>query len=182
MVECRGTSETKRTVIIMNTTMPSNPRPARKISYKEQQSVDEILQLVQDQTRKISLSGADYRTQKRLERSASQIDDDSDFFDDSSCGTASSDISSSPPTTQETMLSHVSWETRHRSHSNGDTIGKRSLPPLDPINCKATPPRPPTRLMMHESLDNETSVKRVRPMSARGQRTLTNGRTRGLTT
>lgn len=170
------------------TTIPSNPKPARKISYKEQQSVDEILQLVQDQTRKISLSKADYRTQKRLERTASQIEDDSDFFDDSSYGTASSEMSYSPPSSQETMFSNASWESSHsgqRQSSSGDLmISKRGLPPLEPIKTKTfRTPRPPSRLTTHESFDTDEVKRPVRPMSARGQRTISNaGRVRGLTT
>lgn len=169
------------------TTIPSN-QPRRKISYKEQKSVDEILQLVQDQTRKISLSKADYQTQKRLERTASQTDEDSDFFEDSSYGTASSEFSSySPPATQESAFSSFSWpetNSKQRKFSNGEMpVNKRCLPPLDPIKSRTsfTPPRPPSRLTTHESMDSE--IKRpTRPMSARGQRTITTGRMRGLTT
>jgi len=163
-------------------TQSSKPRPPRKISHKEQQSVDEILKLVQDQTRKISLSGADYRTQKRIEHSPSQ--DDSDLMDDDY--TTSSELSYSPPSTQESLFSNLSWDSssinRQRRLSSGDSIGKvpRALPPLEPKTALSSP-RPPARLASHESFDNDEQVKRpARPMSARGQRTLP--RARGLTT
>lgn len=180
----------------MNTQTTLHQPPQRKISPKQQQSVNEILDLVADQTRKISLSEADYRAQKRIQRKTSQngeYEGEELYFDDSSSyATSNSSVRSySPPSTQESNSSSLIWDTsldlEHKRHlSTGDLFGKnpRGLPPLEPIKAMKRPTRPPSRLgTTREPFENDEHVelkKPARPMSARGQRTLP--RARGLTT
>ncbi|XP_031560952.1 uncharacterized protein LOC116296966 [Actinia tenebrosa] len=175
----------------MNSQTTLQHPPQRKISPKQQQSVNEILDFVADQTRKISLSEADYRAQKRIQRKKSQNGEyeDEEYIDDSS--STSSVRSYSPPLAQESSSSSLFWDTslnlEHKKHlSTGDLLGKnpRGLPPLEPIKATKKPTRPPSRLgTTREPFENDEHVelkKPARPMSARGQRTLP--RARGLTT
>ncbi|EDO32066.1 predicted protein [Nematostella vectensis] len=174
-----------------NTATQNYLQPRRKISLKAQQSVDEILQLVADQGMKKSLSGTDYRIQKRLERMASQSEMDSEeSFDDLRSFTTGSSSSLgyySPPRTQESEFSGISWgssEARKGSCRDGSANNYKAsqLPPLNPGKIKRPSrpaPRSPTRDVL--PVEEHVQLKRPpRPSSARGPRTVP--RMRGLTT
>lgn len=145
------------------------PRVPRKKTLEQQATVDEILEVVADQGRRISLSGADYRTQKRIElglRRQKRLTSDASSFDDSSSCASGSDLSTSPPPTPHSSTSSFSDDGKMFEFSSRP----RTLPPLNRSRTHR-PFRPtPPKLDFDEEGEINCASRLSRPMSARGQR------------
>lgn len=147
------------------------PRVPRKKTLEQQAVVDEILQVVADQGRRLSLSQTDYSVQKRIEfglRRQKRLTSEGSSFDDSSSCTSTSDLSSSPPPTRQSSISSFSDESSKMFEFSSRP---RTLPPLNRNRahrpCRATPPK----FDFDEEREMVDSAGRLsRPRTARGQR------------
>ena len=157
-------------------------RLVKSKTKEDQIVVDEILQVVADQGRKLSLSSTDYQFTKDISNRPDARDSSENrncYFTDSR-----SDLPYTPPSTQESAYTSLSEDSGRdllmRLHSmdtpdgqNGIRISK--LPPLNPHRMKRpSRPAPPKQSPINEALE-ESGVKRpIRPKSAHGQRTVSN--------
>lgn len=160
-------------------------RVVKSKTKEDQIVVDEILQVVADQGRKLSLSSTDYQFTKEISRHSDarySRENRNCYFDDSSSCTSRSDLSYTPPSTQESAYTSLSEGTGRdmlrKCHSmdmqdEQNEIRMPKLPPLNPHRIKRpSRPAPPRQSPINEALE-ESGVKRpVRPKSAHGQRTV----------
>lgn len=154
----------------MASTTQHYPRVPRKKTLEQQAVVDEILQVVADQGRRLSLSQTDYSVQKRIEfglRRQKRLTSEGSSFDDSSSCTSSSDLSSSPPPTRQSSISSFSDDSGKMFEFSSRP---RTLPPLNRSRthrpCRPTPPK----FDFDEEREMDCPSRLSRPMSARGQR------------
>ena len=153
----------------MASTAQSYPRVPRKKTLEQQAVVDEILQVVADQGRRISLSRTDYSVQKRIEfglRRQKRLTSEGSSFDDSSSCASGSDLSTSPPPSRHSSISSFSDEGKMFEFSSRP----RTLPPLNRSRTHR-PFRPtPPKIDFDEEREANCASRLSRPMSARGQR------------
>lgn len=147
------------------------PRLPRKKTSEQQATVDEIMEVVADQGRRLSLSRTDYSVQKRIEpslRRQRRLTSDASSLDDSSSCTSLSDISTSPPPTRQSSISSISDDGSKMFEYSSRP---RTLPPLN-RNRTHRPRRPaPPKFDFEEEGEMLDSASRLsRPMSAMGQR------------
>ena len=154
----------------MASTTQSYPRVPRKKTLEQQAVVDEILQVVADQGRRISLSRTDYSVQKRIEfglRRQKRLTSDGSSFDDSSSCASGSDLSTSPPPSRHSSISSFSDEGGKMFEFSSRP---RTLPPLNRSRTHR-PFRPtPPKIDFDEERETNCASRLSRPMSARGQR------------
>ena len=156
----------------MASTAQHYPRIPRKKTLEQQAVVDEILEVVADQGRRLSLSRTDYSVQKRIEfglRRQNRLTSEGSSFDDSSSCTSTSDLSTSPPPTRQSSISSFSDETSSKMFEFSSR--PRTLPPLNRNRthrpCRATPPK----FDFDEEREMMDSAGRLsRPRTARGER------------
>lgn len=148
------------------------PRVPRKKTLEQQAVVDEILQVVADQSRRKSLSQTDYSVQKRIEiglrRQKRLTSDGSSFDDSSSCASlCGSDLSTSPPPSRQSSISSFSDEGGKMFEFSSRP---RTLPPLNRSRTHR-PFRPtPPKIDFDEEREMNCASRLSRPMSAHGQR------------
>ena len=153
----------------MASTAQSYPRVPRKKTLEQQAVVDEILQVVADQGRRISLSRTDYSVQKRIEfglRRQKRLTSEGSSFDDSSSCASGSDLSASPPPSRHSSISSFSDEGKMFEFSSRP----RTLPPLNRSRTHR-PFRPtPPKIDFDEERETNCASRLSRPVTARGQR------------
>lgn len=153
----------------MASTAQSYPRVPRKKTLEQQAVVDEILQVVADQGRRLSLSQTDYSVQKRIEfglRRQKRLTSEGSSFDDSSSCASGSDLSTSPPPSRHSSISSFSDDGKMFEFSSRP----RTLPPLNRSRTHR-PFRPtPPKIDFDEEREMNCASRLSRPMSARGQR------------
>lgn len=153
----------------MASTTQSYPRLPRKKTLEQQAVVDEILQVVADQGRRMSLSQTDYSLQKRIEfglRRQKRLTSEGSSFDDSSSCASGSDLSTSPPPSRHSSISSFSDEGKMFEFSSRP----RTLPPLNRSRTHR-PFRPtPPKIDFDEERETDCASRLSRPMTARGQR------------
>lgn len=158
----------------------------KKKSPEQQAVVDEILQVVRDQGRRISLSNTDYRIQKRLDVIPDHLSALADVFkpDDSESSCAnSSDLSYSPPGTAHDGNFQCFFDSDSEAPETLTRRNRRNLPPLDPRKMRRPArPLPPQKTCLVEGSRADTDIevwaesswpvkpKLVRPKSSRGIR------------
>lgn len=147
------------------------PRVPRKKTSEQKAVVDEIMEVVADQSRRLSLSRTDYRVQKRIEiglRRQKRVTSDGSSFDDSSSCASSSDLSTSPPPSRQSSVSSFSDEGGKIFEFSSRP---RTLPPLNRSRthrpCRPTPPK----FDFDEEREINCASRLSRPMSAMGHRT-----------
>ena len=154
----------------MASTTQHYPRVPRKKTLEQQAVVDEILQVVADQGRRLSLSQTDYSVQKRIEfglRRQKRLTSEGSSFDDSSSCASGSDLSTSPPPTRQSSISSFSDESGKMFEFSSRP---RTLPPLNRSRTHR-PGRPtPPKFDFDEERELNSASRLSRPMSARGQR------------
>lgn len=152
----------------MASTTHCHPRVPRKKTLEQQAVVDEILQVVADQGRRLSLSQTDYSVQRRIEfglRRQKRLTSEGSSFDDSSSCTSASDLSTSPPPTRQSSISSDEGNSKMFEFSSRP----RTLPPLSRRTHRPFRPTPP-KMDFDEEIEMNCGSRISRPMSARGQR------------
>ena len=158
----------------------ARPRLIKKSSPQQQAVMDEILRVVSDQGKRMSLSPADYRLQQQVNWKTGPTETIKD--DSGSWCTSSSDLSYSPPGTplefNTAYISESDSEQPVNSVARNERRSTHGLPPLDPMKVKrpTCPPAAQSRKDSTEGSENNDQEawpvrpKVPRPKSARGYR------------